>query len=201
MADKKIGVVPNLQWESIADITTYNFSESDSVVAEEIKKIAKQNCDEMFDGCLKAIDNLYVSMYVPNVKSNGRVDRNDPWKKDENGKYIFDFDQLTGQSIDEAIITLSLRLVETSGLVSDLESDALLAKELWEDKQSESYSKWFSGTVSDKTAKSRRESRQEKYLAIFKYTIFNRAKNIQNNMKELKRTLESVRKFRQWDEK
>jgi hypothetical protein len=118
------------------------------------------------------------------------------WDTDERGRFVEDFDMLTGQDVEETILGLQRNKIGAAQQVNDLFLEALFAKHLYDDAFHERYEALLDGTIADRTARATRDTKGEKYFAYFKFYLYQQADVLFKEVENLTRILERVRQWR-----
>ena len=176
---------------------SFEWRDSDKAVLEQIRAAAWVVTEELYDDVFTIVDNIYFEMREPEVDprtgvvkmEDGRV----VWKKDQNGKYIENFDQLTGQDIETALLDLSRVKFSLMPRVNGLLMEALFAKHIADDVRDDAYLSIVDDTIPGRTAKSNQRSRPDRYHALFRYWLYSNADVLSKEVENLRRTLDRVR--------
>ena len=175
----------------------FKWRDSDRMLLEQIRAASERMYRDLFSGAHQIIDQLYTQARVAELDDNdlpmkdlqGRV----IWKKDERGEVVEDWNQLTGQDIEQALLDLAeLRLV-ISPQVNDLFLEAMFAKRIASDAHDDAYLAVLDGTIGDKGARANRESRQDTYFAFFRYCLWSHGDVFLKELANVQRVLERIR--------
>jgi len=173
---------------------SYKFKPEDQAILTQIRAAVDLLIGDVFDDALTALDEFYVSVRVP----TGRLDKNkrQEWEVDSKGRIKEDWDLLTGQDVEVALMELAKVRLITSQRVSEMFMDAVFAKHIWQDVWFEAYEGMIEGTQKDREARANRETREEKYAGHFRYTLWYRCDVFQKELVNLMRLLEQLRGWR-----
>lgn len=176
---------------------TFRWRPSDQMLLEQIRAGASVAFAELFEDAIVIIDNLYRSMRRPVLNSHGVPVRDDVgravWETDERGRIIHDWDLLTGQDIEEALVQIARLKLVASPRVNNLLMDALLAKRIHQEKRDDEYVAMIDGTIDDKNAKANRKSREDNYHAFFRFWLWSQGDVFLKELGNFQRVLERVR--------
>jgi hypothetical protein len=89
------------------------------------------------------------------------------WKTSPLGGYEEDFSRLGIRQKEDFLFAITTHLFEWQQLAADAWGEAMFAKAQWEERFSIGFDAPVSGTVDDRTAAGRLDSREERYFAIF----------------------------------
>lgn len=163
---------------------------------EQIRQGADSMVEEAFLEFAETLDGFYCALRIPEQK-NGVVvigaDGRFVWQKDNDGKIIEDWSQLTGQDCEHTLANLARLRIEVAPKVNELMLEALMARYSAQDSYDDSWASIMDGTQGDRTAKSNRESRQDKYHAYFRFYIYSVAKTLLDEIQSFAKLLENVR--------
>lgn len=156
--------------KSIFQKIQYKWRASDQMILEQIKSGATKLFEEQYANAIVVIDEFYLKLRVP----TGRIgpDGRPIWEKDEQGHFIEDWDQLTGQDIQRTLLDLQLIKFQVSPQVNQLLLEAVYAKHVANDTHDDAWGKVLTGTQLDREAKANQVSRTDKYHAFFRYYLF-----------------------------
>jgi len=176
---------------------TFRWRPSDELLLEQIRAGASVAFAELFADAIKIIDNLYSAIRVPSATSEGivRHDENGRiiWETDERGEIIHNWDQLTGQDVEEALVQISRLKLVASPRVNNLLMEALLAKRIHQEKRDDEYVAMIDGTIDDKNAKANRKSREDNYHAFFRFWLWSQGDVFLKELGNFQRVLERIR--------
>ena len=178
----------------------FKWRDSDALILTQIEEAAKVLLSECFDDAITVIDDFYHSLRLPEVNEHGIVRLNAKgrpiWKKDEHGKYIEDWDQLTGQDIEASLLQLQRVRLTLSQRVKELELEAVFAKHIHDDSWTDSYSSLLQGTIGDREARANKDSRLDKYHAFFRYYLWTLSDTLLKEIVNLQWLMKDIREWR-----
>jgi hypothetical protein len=189
------------QRKSITDKIRFTWRSSDEAVLIRIEAAADEACNTLFAEARHEIDLFYSRLRTYEVDPEtgtyrvhgGRyVWATDPYT----GKFIEDWDQITGQDIEQCIMTLARVEWEATPMVTKLKNRALYAKMVADDVRDETWGKVVQGTIDDRKAKAARASRIDRYHAFFNYTLYAAAEDYLQQLHNFIFRLRDVRNWR-----
>lgn len=175
---------------------SFEWRDSDQATLEQIRSASWAVTEELFSDVFSIVDGIYGEMRIPETDRNGLVRKEDGrtvWKRDDYGRVIEDFDQLTGQDIEVALLSLSRVRISLSSKVNGLLMEALFAKHIADDVRDDAYLSIVDDTIPGRTAKSNQRSRPDRYHALFRYWLYSNADVLAKEVESLRRTLDRVR--------
>lgn len=179
---------------------SFEWKAEDRNTLEQIRAAVSVLVDDTFSGSYDIIDGIYRAVRVAELNSSGVVKKDQEgrivWQRDENGKLIEDWQQLDGVDIEKALFDLERVKIPISLRASELYSEALYAKHLFDDKWWDTYSEQIDGTQNDRASRANRGSNEEKYHSFFRYLLWERVNVLQKEIQSLMRLLEKVREWR-----
>jgi hypothetical protein len=176
---------------------SFEWRDSDKATLEQIRAASWTVTEVLYDDVFQIVDNIYFEMREPEMDpKTGLVKMEDGrvvWRKDDNGKYIENFEQLTGQDIETALLDLSRVKFSLMPRVNGLLMEALFAKHIADDIRDDAYLSIVDDTIPGRTAKSNQRSRPDRYHALFRYWLYSNADVLSKEVENLRRTLDRVR--------
>lgn len=178
----------------------FNWRQEDRMILEQIRGACRNLFAVQFEDAIIILDELYGRLRVPASNEHGVV-RTDGqgrtlWVLGANNKPIENWDQLTGQDIEQTLFDLQRLRFGMSNQLNELLMEALFAKHIYDDAHSDGYSSVLDGTINDREARASRESRQDKYQAFFRYFLFSQGDAFMRELKSFQYLLERVREWR-----
>lgn len=181
---------------------SFNWRPEDRAILERIKSAANSLVEETFGDAIAAIDRFYEQLRVPEVvnrgghdivcrDSDGRV----VWKRNEEGRIIERWDQLTGPDIEMTIADLLRLKMLIAPQVNVLLNEAIYAKHVAADAYDDAWGTIVQGTQGDRTAKANRASRQDRYHAHFRYVLYSTANTL---LREIAIFISRLGDIREW---
>lgn len=166
----------------------FAWKHDDEELLIRIRKSADHLFSELFADAVDTIDRLYGDMRVPRaVGPDGRT----IWETDAQGRPVERLDQLTGQSMDQAILDLERIVLTITPQVNQLRLEALFAQNAAKDAFDDAFPP--SGLADDRTARANRSSREDRWSAYWRYYIYSTANVFYQECKQFIRRLENVR--------
>lgn len=174
----------------------FEWRPEDRATLEQIRGAVDREFEVMFSDVFAIIDKLYEGMRVPltdrvgqPVYENGRMQ----FEVDERGHYVERWDRLTADEIDEAIFRLGELRLTLHPRVNSLLMDALFAKYRANDEWDDAYTAILEDTVPGRTAKANKQSRQDRYHALFLNWVYTSADSLFREVVAFQRTLDNMR--------
>jgi|GEM_PF-6991451 hypothetical protein len=157
----------------------FRWRPADRKFLEQVRLSGDMTIREIYGAAQAIMDEFYASMRVPETQvigsdqvavldSSGRQ----VFKKNEHGDYIEDISQLTGQDIEQALLNMERVRFVVSTVHAQLLSEAILARNLYDDRREAGYESLLEGTQGDRNARAARESRRDKYKAYFHWHLY-----------------------------
>lgn len=183
----------------------FSWRPEDRAALEQIRMSADGVFEEAFGYAITLIDDFYSLLWTPEVDGNGVVRRyaNDRtvWKKGPDGRPLEDWNQLTGQDIEQALMNLQRLKLEVAPQVNQLFLEALYARTVALDVADDAWVSVMEGTQGDRTARANRASRQDRYHAYFRFYQWSTAKTFLDEITAFMRRLEKIRDWQTWGSK
>lgn len=181
---------------------SFNWRPEDRAILDRIQSASDGLVEDTFGEAIAAIDRLYEQLRVPETvwhggheivcrDSDGRV----VWKRNEAGKIIEQWDQLTGPDIEMTIADLLRLKLVIAPQVTRLLNEAIYAKHVAADAYDEAWGTVVQGTQGDRTAKANRASRTDRYHAHFRYVLYSTANCL---LKEIAIFISRLSDIREW---
>lgn len=184
----------------VSERIQFKWKDYDRATVAQIKAASKLACDDIFGELLDTIDRFYASFRQPRLNAAGvtLIDERNRivWETDEHGRFVDNFENLTGQDVEEAILQLQRDKIAAAQQVNDLFLEALFAKHVYDDFFHERYEALLDGTIADRNARATRDTKQEKYQAFFRFYLYQQADVLFKEIENLTRILERVRQWR-----
>lgn len=180
----------------------FRWRDSDKLILDQIRAAGRAIFEREFEDAIAVLDSLYGRLRMPEVNEYGivRTDVNGRaiWQRDERGRIVERWDNLTGQDFEKASFDLQRLQFGLSVRVNELQAEALFARHLHDDEHHEAYSAVVDGTVRDREARASREAREAKYLSFFKYVIWSGADSFMAEIKNFQRLVEKTVSWGAW---
>lgn len=178
----------------------YTWKPEDQAILAALRGTTNALIQRHFADVLGALDDLYLSIRTPKVNEHGVVltgpDGRTVWETDERGNPAEDWSLLTGQDVEACLLNMSRVKFELAQRVSDLFTEALFAKHVYNDVWHEQYESMVHGTQKDREALANRETKQDRYFGFYRYTIWASADTLLKEVNATMRLLERVRDWR-----
>lgn len=171
----------------LTDKIRFAWRSSDESILTRIELAAETQFAVLFADALSVVDDLYAALRVPDGKGGCVMYGNRPFE---------DWDQLTGQDIERAIMDLMRIKMVVAPAVNKLKSRAVYAKMTADDVKDVSYKKVVNGTIADRTSRANRDSQQDRYHAFFNYHLWSVADVFLQQIVDLMYRLRDVRNWR-----
>jgi hypothetical protein len=143
----------------------------DRAVLSNVKTSAESRLLKEFPDAYRMLGRVYDIVRTPEVDEHGDPKRDfhgwPIWKRGLTGGYEEDFTRLTYKQKEDFLFAITTHLFEWQQLAADAWAEAMFAKAQWEERFSMGYEGPMSGTVQDRTASGRLDSREERYFALF----------------------------------
>lgn len=174
----------------------FEWRPEDRATLEQIRGSVDRLFIEMFSDVFEVVDRLYAGMRVPRTDSagqpvveQGRVQ----FEQDERGHFIERWDRLTDDEIEDAIFRLGELRLTLHPRVNSLLMDALFAKYRANDEWDDAYTAILEDTVPGRTAKANKQSRQDRYHALYLNWAYTSADAFFREVVAFQRTLDNMR--------
>ena len=178
----------------------FSWRPEDRAILERIRISADAMFEEAFTDAITTIDEFYAALRVPRMRevdgamvvvkdATGRT----VWETDELGKPVEKWSQLTGQDVEQTLANLDRLKFSLSPQVNQLMLEALYARHVAGDVHDEAWGEIMDGTQGDKTAKSNRTSRVDRYHAFFRFYLYSTAKTFLDEVNAFIKHLENIR--------
>jgi len=174
----------------------FNWRPEDRMALERVRIQAQAQFDQSFTDLIAVIDGFYELLRIPETR-NGIVlrgaDGRPVWKKDEQGRIIESWDQLTGQDIEMTLANLMRLRIGIAPRINQLMLEAVYARHVASDIYDEAWVGVMEGTQGDRTALSNRASRKDRYHAYFHFYLHSVADTFLREINAFIKFLENVR--------
>lgn len=169
----------------------------DQAILDQIEGTAADMISDLFDEAIAEVDRFYEVLRIPVYRNGARVlDAKDRqvWKT-ENGRPVEDWDQLTGQDIEQILMNLQRLKMSISMDVNRLKNQAIYAKMAATDIKDDNWDK-MDGRVGDKEAHVNIQSRSDRYHFFFRYYLWSCADTLLREIIDFMFRLKDVRYWR-----
>ena len=156
----------------------FQFRHQDQDILERIQIEADDMFAEMFSVAVAEMNRLYESVRIPRYNGASPVVNakgEQLWELDEKGDPKEDWSRLTGQDLETVYLNLLRVKVFLAPAIQKLKLQAIWAQIAAADAKDEARIKVATGLDGDKTAKANKGSREDRYLAFFKYYLWSTA--------------------------
>jgi len=187
--------------KSIFDKITFRWRSDEASQLDRIRASADTVMAHLYSDAKAIIDAFYGELRVPErnpdtgmvlLDREGRI----VWQKDERGKEIERWSQMTGEDIERCLLDLSRVRFEISSKVNELLMEAVFAKHIHDDQFQEAYAELVEETIPGRNAYAARKTRVDKYHAFFCYYLWNTAKVFRDEIENFCWVLQKVRQWR-----
>jgi len=173
----------------------------DQAILDRVRLAADRSFAQLFSEAVAVIDGFYETLRIPEVNQHGVVvlgaDQRPIWRRDPGtGKFVEQWDQLTGQDIEQALMNIQRIRFQAAPEVNWLMNEAIYARHVADDAKDEAWASVIQGTQGDRTAKANRVSRQDRYHAYFRYVLWSHADTFMREMTAFAKKLSDVRYWR-----
>jgi hypothetical protein len=178
----------------------FQFRHQDQDILERIRVEADELFAYMFTEAIEQMNAFYASLRIGKRSSQGVVIHNSKgeieWEKDSSGNYIEDWNQLTGQEVEQIYMNLEKIKIFLTPTIHKLKMEAMWAQIAAGDAKDEARVKVATGLAEDKSAKANRGSREDRYLAFFKYYLWSTSNVFYDQIVDFMWKLRDVRNWR-----
>jgi hypothetical protein len=175
------------------------WKEEDRAALAQLKESATAVYSDIFEDAFAILDRLYSAARVPMRNSRGKP------VKDENGRIVWDTDEwgspkedwnsLSSNDIDAALIKLQEQKFTITLRVRELFLETVFAKQSLQDDWHDSYQSMLEGTNPMREAVANRKTKDEKWMYFFRYYIWHYASGFND---ELDKTINLLSRIREW---
>jgi hypothetical protein len=166
------------QGNSLFTKIRFSWKAEDRAILDRIRIAADEMFQEAFAEIIAAIDGFYLQLRLPEQRDGIVVrgaDGRPVWQKDDNGHPLEDWTQLTGQDVEQTLANLARLRFTLAPQVNQLFLEALYARHGASDSYDDAWFEIMDGTQGDRSARSNRESRTDRYAAYFRYVLWSTA--------------------------
>lgn len=137
------------------------------------------------------------NMLLAKVRTRLAPSLGDGWVMNPDGSYVEDWSKITTHDMESFIQEASAWAFFSSQNVISSYADAVFAKFSYDDAYDSAYSAQLTGTIGDKSAKAKRRTQQERWVALYKTLYYKRAKEIVDRLDQHVRRVERIYTERQ----
>lgn len=173
----------------------FSWKPEDRAILDRIRISADDMFQKAFAEAIETIDAFYLQLRIPEQRDGVVVtgaDGRPVWKK-ENGHFVEDWNQLTGQDVEQTLARLARLRMFLAPQVNQLFLDALYARHVASDAYDDAWFEIMDGTQGDRSARSNRASRQDRYAAYFRFYLHSVADTFMKEIASFTRLLENIR--------
>jgi hypothetical protein len=187
--------------KSLFDKISFRWRSDEQRHLDRIRSSVDTVVAHMYGEAKQVIDDFYAELRVPQINpETGMVQRDRGgrivWRRDERGKEIEHWDQMTGQDIERALMDLSRVRIDIAPKVNELLMEAVFAKHIHDDQYQDAFAELVEETIPGRNAYASRKTREDKYRAFFCYYLWSSAKVFQAEIDNFCWVLQKVRQWR-----
>jgi hypothetical protein len=175
----------------------FSWKPEDRTALDRIRIAASASFDQAFADAIDALDWFYLQLRVPAVREDGQVitdaEGRTVWQKDELERPLESWSQITGDDLEKTLVDLDRIKLVVAPQVNELMLEALYARHSAQDAFDDAWGGTMDGTQGDRTARSNRESRQDRYHAFFRFYLYSQAKVFLDELTMFQKRLNNVR--------
>lgn len=119
------------------------------------------------------------------------------WVMNKDGSYMEDWSRISLQDMEQFIQAATAEVFFSSQRVIDSYAEAVITKYTYDDAYDAVYSSTLTGTVGDKTAKAKRKTQDERWVALYKTLYYKKANELINRLETHVRRVERIYTERQ----
>ena len=119
------------------------------------------------------------------------------WVMNADGSYMEDWSRITLQDMEQFIQAATAEIFFSSQRVIDCYAEAVITKYNYDDAYDKVYSSTLTGTVGDKTAKAKRRTMDERWVALYKTLFYKKANELVSKLEAHVRRVERIYTERQ----
>lgn len=148
--------------KSIFSKIYFSWRTEDKLILEQCRFAASEMFKEQFADSIMVLDRFYKSLNI--VREGGKpVADKTNWK------------DISADDVEQALFELQCLRLTTAPQINELLLEAIYAKNSEQDIYDDAWSAIVDGTQGDRTAYARRQSREDKYHAFFRYYLYSTA--------------------------
>lgn len=117
---------------------------------------------------------------------------NGDWMVGPDGSYVEDWERLTVKDLENFIQAGSSWTFFLNQAAINSYAEAVFAKYTYDDAYDEAYVRQVTGTVGDKTARAKRRTQRERWIALYKTLYHKRAKEVVDRLDQHVRRIERI---------
>ena len=194
------------QRKSIFEKISFSWRPADQNILTRTQALVDEEFAKNFHGTIAIFERFFGAMHVPETHVMGGQEMalldakgRQVYKRDESGRLVEDYSQLTGQDFEEAILALERLRLEIKPRISQLLADAVYAKHTAGDFHDDVYWKTVDGTINDRTARANRDSRPDRYHAFFRWALWQTSKDFFDEISQFLIYLDKIRTWKSFE--
>jgi hypothetical protein len=204
LASEEVADLEALQRGSWMEKIRFAWRSEDDLILKRIESAGEEMFAELFGDAITEVERFYASLRVPRTRNGMAVldaEQRQVWETDDRGRPIEDWNQLTGQDIEEVLMNLQRIKMWIAPEVTKLKNQAVYSKMIPDDIKDDNWGKVVQGTQGDRAARANRASRTDRYHAFFRYCLWSTAETFEKELVQFMRRLEKVRDWRTWGDR
>lgn len=173
----------------------FSWKPEDRKALDHIRISASAMFEELYGDAIASLDWFYEQLRIPAQKDGKNItdaEGRTVWVMDGD-RPLESWDQLTGQDLEKTLADLDRLRFVMAPKVNELMLEALMARHSAQDSFDEAWGETMDGTQGDRTARSNRESRQDRYHAFFRFYLYSVAKTFLDEITNFQKRLNNVR--------
>jgi len=167
------------------------WDDDDRDAVEYIKSKVDEGIAREFGGIRHLAESLRERAYIPNPPYLGEGFQTYP-----DGTPIQDWSRVPTKDLEDFVLAGSSEVYFAQSRIENDYAEAVFAKFTYDDAYDRSYSSQLSGTIGDKTARAKRRTMDERWLALFKTLYHKRAKSEVDAFESFVRRVDRIRQDR-----
>lgn len=126
-----------------------------------------------------------------------RSQANGMWLQNPDGSFVEDWSRIDLKTMENFIQAASAEAFFATQKVIGNYAEAVFAKYTYDDAYEDEYVRILHGTINDKTAKAKRRTQKERWIALYKTLYYKRAKEVVDKLDAHVRRVERIYQERQ----
>lgn len=160
----------------------FNWRTEDRHILEQCRFAAAEMFKEQFSDSIVVLDRFYKSLNI--VRQGGKpVADKTNWR------------DIRPEDIEQALFELQCLRLTTTPQINELLLEAVYAKNTEQDMYDDAWSAIVDGTQGDRQAYARRQSREDKYHAYFRYYLYSTADTFNRELTAFMYLLKDIRSW------
>lgn len=132
-----------------------------------------------------------------NLLAKVRAQANGMWLQNPDGSFVEDWSRIDLKDMEKFIQAASSETFFASQKVINNYAEAVFAKYSYDDAYEDEYVAILHGTINDKTARAKRRTQKERWIALYKTLYYKRAKEVVDRLDAHVRRVERIYQERQ----